>query len=126
MLLKSWSEASTEIYQSYESKPFLLDVNEELLIDSIMNKWTPYDVIVFGQFMEARYTVTNIYDYLGSEFSTIKSITKKISDKLESMPVSMKKGKVTELVEYLEKSILFIDKAENRALLIMFRVERLQ
>ena len=117
-LLKSWSEASKEIYLHFEFKPFLFGVNEELLIDSIVNKWTPYDVIIFGQFLGARYTISNIHDYLSSEFSTVKSITEKLSDKLNNMPASMKKGKVTELVEYLQESILLIDKAENRALSI--------
>lgn len=115
VLISSWSEASPEIYQSYELKPFLHGVSKESLIDGILNNWTTYDVIVFGQFMESRYKTTNIYEYLSPEFSAVNEITEKLSDTRDSMPVSMKKGQITELVEYLNKAVSFIDKAECNA-----------
>lgn len=113
--LNSWSETSTQIYQSYDNKPFLNDFELELVIDGILNNWNVTETIIFGQYLEARYKISNIYEYLAPEFRAIKELKIIVEKRSNSLDSSMKKGLLSELLEYLEKAVLWIEKAEKRA-----------
>ncbi|EKO3502755.1 hypothetical protein LIA67_000300 [Vibrio fluvialis] len=112
--VQSWTESSRVIYQKYDTKPFLNSFDLELVIDGIINNWNRYDTIVFGQYMEARYKISNIYDYLSEEFDVVTQLKEKLETAHKSLPTSLQKGQISELLEYLDKAIKFIEVARAR------------
>jgi hypothetical protein len=111
--LACWSTASTEIYQKYDNKPFLHLFDAEEVCQAFDN-WKLLDILVFGQFIESRYTVSNIREYLQDEFEFVRQLKEHLESKVPSMPASRLKGCLNLLIEdYLNKGVKFIEKAEN-------------
>jgi hypothetical protein len=111
--LACWSTASSEIYQNYDMKPFLhlFDAKE---VCQAFESWKLLDIIVFGQFIESRYTVSNIREYLQDEFEFVRQLKEHLELKVPSMSASRLKGSLNLLIEdYLDKGVKFIEKAES-------------
>jgi hypothetical protein len=117
-LARSWSEASGDIYKYYDHKPFLDALDLSVLVMGIVNNWSHQDTIVFGQYLEKRYKVFNIDEYLYDEFDAVKELKIKLEKEASSIPASFTKGRVTELLGYLRATIVQIESSEKR------RVER--
>ncbi len=109
----SWNQASYTIYKSYDFKPFLNDFDIGLVVDGIINNWNIEDTIVFGQFMEARYKSNSIYDYLSSEFNTVRDLITTIETRIEVAESSLKTGMLVELLEHLSRALQWISRAES-------------
>lgn len=109
--LKSWSEASIEIYQKYEHAPFLhkFDVHS---VCQALEVWKRSDIIIFGQFIKNRYTSINIRDFLQDEFVFVRQLKLELETISLSLPTSLLKGCFNELIEYLEMGIKLIERAE--------------
>lgn len=112
--VQSWSASSSVIYQKYDTKPFLDSFKIDAVIDGIVSNWSRYDAIVFGQYMEARYKISNIYEYLSEEFDVVRQLKEKLEVTHKELRTSQQKGKISELLEYLEKAIKFIEGARAR------------
>lgn len=111
--LASWSTASTQIYQKYETKPFLhwFDAGE---VCQAFENWKSSDIIVFGQFIESRYTVSNICEYLEDEFEFVRQLKECLDSKIPSMSASRLKGSLNVLTkDYLDKGVKCIERAES-------------
>ncbi|EJG0704198.1 hypothetical protein C4G67_RS08545 [Vibrio parahaemolyticus] len=112
--VQSWSASSSVIYQKYDTKPFLDSFELDAVVCGIVSNWTRYDAIVFGQYMEARYKISNIYEYLSEEFDVVRQLKEKLEVTHKELRPSQQKGKISELLEYLEKAIKFIERAKAR------------
>ncbi|MFA0000632.1 P-loop NTPase fold protein [Vibrio lentus] len=112
--VQSWTESSHAIYQKYDNKPFLDSFELDAVIDGIVSNWSRYDTIVFGQYMEARYKISNIYDYLSEEFDVVRQLKEKLEVANESLNTSLQKGKITELLGYLDKAVEYVEHAKVR------------
>jgi hypothetical protein len=111
--LACWFTASSEIYQNYDMKPFLhlFDAKE---VFQAFDKWKLLDILVFGQFIESRYKINNIREYLQDEFEFVRQLKEHLEVKVPSMPASRLKGCLNTLVEdYLDKGVKLIEKAES-------------
>ena len=111
--LACWFTASSEIYQNYDMKPFLhlFDAKE---VSQAFDKWKLFDILVFGQFIESRYKINNIREYLQDEFEFVRQLKEHLESKVPSMPASRLKGCLNTLVEdYLDKGVKLIEKAES-------------
>ena len=94
-------------------KPFLhlFDAKE---VCQAFDNWKLLDIIVFGQFIESRYTISNIREYLQDEFNFVRQLKEHLESKILSMPASRLKGCLNTLVEdYLDKGVKLIETAEN-------------
>ncbi|NOI65113.1 P-loop NTPase fold protein [Vibrio sp. 99-8-1] len=112
--VQSWTESSHVIYQKYDTKPFLDSFELDAVIDGIVSNWSRYDTIVFGQYMEARYKISNIYDYLSEEFDVVRQLKEKLEVAHKSLNTSLQKGKITELLGYLDKAVEYVERAKVR------------
>ncbi|WP_318457751.1 P-loop NTPase fold protein [Photobacterium leiognathi] len=112
--VQSWSASSSVVYQKYDTKPFLDSFELDAVIGGIVSNWSRYDAIVFGQYMEARYKIFNIYEYLSEEFDVVRQLKEKLEVTHKELRTSQQKGKISELLEYLEKAIKFIEDARTR------------
>ncbi|MBB1269821.1 P-loop NTPase fold protein [Shewanella sp. SR44-3] len=111
--LDCWSTASSEISQNYDMKPFLhlFDAKEAC---QAFDHWTLRDIIEFGQFIESRYTISNIHEYLQDEFEFVRQLKEHLASKVVSMPASRLKGCLNLLIKnFLDKGVKLIEKAEN-------------
>ncbi|MDL5027424.1 hypothetical protein QR676_09315 [Vibrio sp. TMPB1044] len=112
--VQSWTESSGVIYQKYDTKPFFDSFELDAVIDGIVSNWSRYDTVVFGQYMEARYKISNIYDYLSEEFDVVRQLKEKLEVAHESLNTSLQKGKITELLGYLDKTVEYVERAKVR------------
>ena len=111
--LACWSTASTQIYQKYETKPFLHLFDAEEVCQAF-EIWKLSDIIVFGQFIESRYTVSNIREYLEDEFEFVRLLKEHLDSRIQPMPASRLKGCLNLLAkDYLDKGVKLIEKAER-------------
>lgn len=111
--LASWSTASSEIYDKYETKPFLHLFDAEEVCQAFKN-WQGADIIAFGRFIENRYIVGAVREYLEDEFEFVRQLKAHLELKIPSMSASRLKGCVNLLAtDYLEKGIKCIEKAES-------------
>ncbi|WP_394183870.1 P-loop NTPase fold protein [Marinomonas posidonica] len=115
-LVESWEEVSNDIFKVYDHKPFLDAVDISVLVKGIVDNWTYNGVIVFGQFLAARYKSSTIYEYLIDEFDAVKSLESELDKCAKVMSESLKKGRIMELLRYLREAIEYIDNSEKQKL----------
>ncbi len=106
-----WGNIDGEIYKNYEHKPLFNDFNLTATIQHIINTWNGYDTIVFGQFMSERYKSTNSYQFLGDEFDFCQGLYDGLKKERNLMSTSLDKGRVTELIGYMEKALECIERS---------------
>ena len=121
LFVRSWSEPSSVIYQKYDTKPFLDSVDLDVVVEGVVNNWSRYDTIMFGQFMEARYKISNIYEFLSDEFDTVGQLKEKLEVAHKSLSESLQKGKISELLEYLDEAVKLIKNAKTRQVIAQAR-----
>ncbi|KUI97282.1 hypothetical protein [Vibrio sp. MEBiC08052] len=113
--VRSWYEVSNKIYQTYDTKPFLNKFNLDEVVSGIIDNWTINESIIFGQYLSSRYNISNIYQFLEPEFEIVKDLQKKIKKEIDEIDSSMNKGKLTELLGYIDKTVIDIINAETRS-----------
>ncbi|MCH1924802.1 KAP family NTPase [Shewanella sp. C32] len=114
MFIQSWDAVSSDIYRNYDYKPFLNTFNLGKVSSGIKENWSITESIIFGQHLAERYKANNIYQYLSPEFSSIKKLRVKIEEITDKMDSSIDKGKLMELLSYIETAIKAIEEAETR------------
>lgn len=116
MIEKGWNAVDMDIYQSRFKFKLIESIGVDLIIESIKNHWSIYDLQTFSNHLSSLYNFSNLSDYLSDELPHLTKLYDALEAYNKSLQISFKRGAIIELAdcvknvkESLEKSISIKD-----------------